>query len=520
MKILLLADIHGNLPALEAVLRHARSQGANQLILNLGDMTGYGPFPDQVVRWSQNEQVVNILGNYDQKVVSKEFMEADWGSIKNKDKRAMFRWTNQALSKSSRDYIASLPEQQELVFDQIKLLLTHGSPDSISEHLRIDTPDQRLAELAKKTDANLVLCGHSHQAFIREVDGVYFVNPGTVGRQDDGDPRASYAIIEIDREQLSIEHFRIAYDIMESVRGIRAEGLPEIIAQVLRWGVNYQTIAETFKDIIEAARLEPNGTITLLTDFGIQDHFVGVMKGVITHIAPQAQVIDISHKIQPQNIHQAAHMLIEAVPWFPPGTIHVAVVDPGVGTERRAIAAQIGDHYFVAPDNGILTPCLDQAGSPGQQVEIVSLNQPKYWLPEPSSSFHGRDIFSPIAAHLCNGILLDILGERINDPVRMVLPQPQQTSSGWLGEVIMVDVFGNLSTNLPAAVVPEAQDSVVVKIQNETIEGITRAFGDKPEGTLIATIDSTRKLGLSIVNGSAAEQLGAGLGTPVEIQRK
>src|SRR5690349_21794857 len=143
--------------------------------------------------------------------------------------------------------------------------------------------------------------------------------------------------------------------------------------------------------------------ITLTTDFGLRNGFVGIMKGVIYRIAPQVEIVDISHGIAPQDVHEGAYTLWRAVPFFPPSTIHVYVVDPGVGTQRRALAARLGEHYFVGPDNGLLTPLIEEAERNHQPIEFIHLNNPKYWLPKISRTFHGRDIFAPTAAHLATG---------------------------------------------------------------------------------------------------------------------
>ena len=232
------------------------------------------------------------------------------------------------------------------------------------------------------------------------------------------------------------------------------------------------------------------------------------MKGVIAGISPHTRVIDISHLIRPQNIPQAARMLLEAAPYFDPGTVHVAVVDPGVGTTRRAIAARVGSQFFVAPDNGLLWPLLEKARSKGQVIAIVNLDKPQYWLPNPSASFHGRDIFSPAGAHLANGLPLDLLGSPMADPVRLDLPEPEKIPEGWLGEVAMVDVFGNLNTNIPASAIPPDRRVSRVEIGDTTIKGLTRTFGEAAPGALIATIDSTGSLAVSVVNGSAAQNSG------------
>lgn len=518
MKITLLSDIHGNLPALQAVLRHARAQGTAQTILNLGDSVGYGPFPDEVVRLIQGSAFINIIGNYDANVLNKTMRKEKWGRVKTENKRAMFAWTYNTLSKKSRRYLESLSVQKKLVLNGTSLLLTHGSPASINEHLRPETPEERLRELASGVNTRIVLCGHSHEAFSREVEGVLFINPGSVGRLDDGDPRPSYAILEIDQDKVNVQFFRIPYDIQAAVRRMRQTGMPDIFNQVLRQGMNYNKVMAQFGAEPDPNQLEPCGQLTLLTDFGLQDHFIGVMKGVIHDIAPQASLTDISHMIQPQNINQAARMLAEAAPYFSSGTVHVAVVDPGVGTDRKAIAARIGNYFFVAPDNGLLTLLIERAETAGEPIQIVHLDQPRYWLPDPSQSFHGRDIFSPIGAHLANGIPLSKLGTPLNDPVRLSVPKPSQTEQGWEAEVVMVDVFGNLSTNLPGIHLSNVMDKLTVHIREKVIQGITTTFGNAPEGTLIATIDSCGALAISVVNGNAGQFLDAQPGDKVIVK--
>ncbi|HEY2980076.1 MAG TPA: SAM-dependent chlorinase/fluorinase, partial [Anaerolineales bacterium] len=183
--------------------------------------------------------------------------------------------------------------------------------------------------------------------------------------------------------------------------------------------------------------------ISLMTDFGIKDGNTGVMKGVISGIAPDAQIVDLSHMVQPQDIRESAYILVRSVPYFPKGTIHVVVVDPGVGTARRPMAARIGDWYYVGPDNGTITLWLDRAETEKWACEYVKLDKPKFWLPVVSHVFHGRDIFSPVAAHLARGVPLTDLGTPFIDPVRLPLPKPEKTASGWRGEIVHIDHFGN-----------------------------------------------------------------------------
>ena len=517
MKIALISDIHGNLEALNAVLRHARANNAARVILNLGDAVGYGPQPEEVVQFIQGSSFTNILGNYDQKILSKKHRKAGWSSVKTPEKREMFAWTYQALSKKSRKYLNSLPKSLKATFEGVTLLMTHGSPDSISEHLLPNTPEKRLLELAEQHPVDAILCGHSHQPFTRKAGGVCFVNPGSVGRPDDGDPRASYAILELQDGEIEVKQFRVAYPIQNAINAMRQTGLPEIFTEVIRQGLNFDDARQQLQTYPQKEGLEPSGILTLLTDFGIKDHFVGVMEGVIANIAPQTQVIDISHQVQPQDIEAGARMLEEAVPYFPPGTVHVAVIDPGVGTQRRALAARIGDYFYVAPDNGLLTLLIEKAQTQNQPLEIIALEEPRYWLPEITASFHGRDTFAPVGAHLVNGLPLEKLGDAIQDPVLIPLPQPERLSTGWQAQVVMIDVFGNLSTNLPESALMGTGGKFRIKIMGETILGLTRTFGDVAPGTLIATIDSTGHLAISVTNGSAQERLGAKVGTPVAV---
>jgi S-adenosyl-L-methionine hydrolase (adenosine-forming) len=256
--------------------------------------------------------------------------------------------------------------------------------------------------------------------------------------------------------------------------------------------------------------------ITLLTDFGLKDGNVGVMKGVIWGIASQVQIADISHLISPQNVAEAALIMVRSAPFFPAGTVHVGVVDPGVGTARRPIAARLGEYTYVLPDNGLLTLVLERAEAEGQPVEIVHLDKPEYWLQEVSHVFHGRDIFAPAAAYLANGIPPLELGTRIGDPVRLDLPRPLPTPDGLRGQIIHIDHFGNLTTNI-------RQEDLVgiskltVHLRDKEIPGLARTFGDRSPGELMALLGSTGSLIVSQVNGSAAKRLGAQIGDEVEI---
>jgi hypothetical protein len=259
--------------------------------------------------------------------------------------------------------------------------------------------------------------------------------------------------------------------------------------------------------------------ITLTTDFGTLDGYPGVMKGVILNIAPNAKIVDLSHEISPQDIMEAALLLWRSVPYFPDGTIHVAVVDPGVGTTRRAIAAQIGRQYFVGPDNGIFSLVMDTAVSNGQLIWIGELNKSAFWLPVVSSTFHGRDIFAPVAAHLASGISIKQLSTQINDPVRLELPPPIKSADGWIGQVIHIDHFGNLSTNIDGSTLRNIK-LVTIEIKGKLIDGLIASFADRLDGALVALIDSSGLLAISVVNGNAAQHIGSSIGDSVFVHIK
>jgi len=258
--------------------------------------------------------------------------------------------------------------------------------------------------------------------------------------------------------------------------------------------------------------------IALLTDFGIKDGYHGIMKGVILGIAPDAQIIDLTHNISPQQVLEGALALSRAAPYFPPETIFIAVIDPGVGTSRRPIAARLGKHLYVAPDNGLLTAVLEQAERLQETVEIVHLDQPRFWLPEISTSFHGRDIFAPVGAHLANGVPLLELGSPMDNPMRLSMPTPYPIEKGWRGQVMQIDHFGNLETNIKRQHL-QGLEPVQVRFGNQIINRLVHSFGESQPGKLVALIDSSGYLSLCVVNGSASEYLQARLGDSVEVVR-
>ncbi len=256
--------------------------------------------------------------------------------------------------------------------------------------------------------------------------------------------------------------------------------------------------------------------ITLTTDFGLKDGFVGAMKGVILSIFPEARLVDISHEIGPQNVLEGALVLNRAYAYFPRGTVHLAVVDPGVGTSRRAIAAKLGEHYFVGPDNGLFTPILETAEKQNEEVKFIHLTNSQYRLQQVSQTFHGRDIFAPAAAYLAKGVPLEELGPVISDPIRLTLPHPERTGHGWKARILGIDHFGNLATDLPAAELA-GMELPVIRLHGREIRGLVHSFGEKEPGSLIALINSAGYLEIAVVNGSAAKLLGAAAGELVEV---
>ncbi|MBT3188270.1 MAG: SAM-dependent chlorinase/fluorinase [Anaerolineae bacterium] len=254
--------------------------------------------------------------------------------------------------------------------------------------------------------------------------------------------------------------------------------------------------------------------LTLLTDFGTQDGFVGVMKGVIWGICPTVQIADISHQIQPQNLIQGAITLSRVAPFFGDGTIHVAVVDPGVGTHRRAIAAQLGTQLYVAPDNGLLTLLIQDAEEKQLPLKFVELNKREYWLNQVTSTFHGRDIFAPVGAHLAASVPLKNLGKPIDDPILLPFSKPEKTDSGWNAHISLIDTFGNLRTDLHT---DRIKGEAKVNILGQEIDSISKSYGHHEVGDLVALKDSEGYLEIAVVNGNAEKRVDAKVGDLVEV---
>jgi S-adenosyl-L-methionine hydrolase (adenosine-forming) len=268
--------------------------------------------------------------------------------------------------------------------------------------------------------------------------------------------------------------------------------------------------------------MRPNGIITLTTDFGLVDSYVGTMKGVILNIAPDARLVDITHDVNPQDTHQAAYIVHTFYSYFPSGAIHLVVVDPGVGSERRAIALSTPAALFVAPDNGVLTYVWRDALSTWgpEACEVVELAEPRFWLGRVSSTFHGRDIFAPVVGHLARGASLYSLGPRLPRLTEAELEQPASGRNGGLvGRIIHVDHFGNCITNITPQHLAQAglSEHMIVQIIDQRIAGLHRTFSDVPVGALIALIGSNDHLELAVRNGNAAQTLGVSIGDTVRV---
>lgn len=255
--------------------------------------------------------------------------------------------------------------------------------------------------------------------------------------------------------------------------------------------------------------------ITLTTDFGVGSRYVAAMKGVILSINPHANIVDLTHAIPHQDIRAGAIALSETARWFPPDTIHVAVVDPGVGSNRRIAYARIGQQHFIAPDNGLLSG-LTRFEAPSK---IVCLTKSDFWLSDVSSTFHGRDIMAPVAARLSLGTPPDELGDACDKLIELPWPEVQQVPNRIDGEVIEVDSFGNLITNITREMLTgvPTSDLVTVCCEEHETQGIYATYSDQPPMTFMAHVGSTGRLELAIVDENASAMLGVQAGAPVRV---
>jgi S-adenosylmethionine hydrolase len=251
--------------------------------------------------------------------------------------------------------------------------------------------------------------------------------------------------------------------------------------------------------------------ITLTTDFGTRDHFVAVMKGVMLGIAPKATIVDVTHEIEPFAVAEAGFTISEAWRWFPAKTVHVVVVDPGVGSERRPILVEAGGHFFIGPDNGVFSSI--------RKDRIRHLKSAKYFSKNISQTFHGRDVFAPAAAHLAAGVRPSALGPLIQDAVRLSFDVPARTSTRtWNGAVLKVDRFGNLITNFHVDAFPDLLRRPISMLAGiHPVDYLVRSYAEAPPGEPVAIIGSSGYLEVVMNQASAAKSLGCGVGTPIEL---
>jgi S-adenosyl-L-methionine hydrolase (adenosine-forming) len=258
--------------------------------------------------------------------------------------------------------------------------------------------------------------------------------------------------------------------------------------------------------------------VTFTSDFGHQDWFVAVVHGVVHEVCPEARVVDLNHTVEPGDVARAAFLLEAAADDFPPGTVHLAVVDPGVGTRRRALAVRSRGQCFVGPDNGILEWALA-----GPEIVVHELAEARWFRQPVSRTFHGRDVFAPVAAHLARGVPIESLGPRVTDAVRLELAPARVRGADLEGTIAYVDRFGNALTNLlthtlRATFPGVADDAFVIEVGERRIRGISRSYGDAPIGTLVALLGSSNRLEIAQVGGHAALRFGLGVGDRVSVR--
>ncbi len=258
-----------------------------------------------------------------------------------------------------------------------------------------------------------------------------------------------------------------------------------------------------------------NRVITLLTDFGTQDHYVASMKGVILGINPRCTIVDISHQVRPHDIQGGAFLLGAAFRFFPKGTIHVSVVDPGVGGPRRPILIATSRYYFLGPDNGLFTLALLQ----DRVKQGVALTRRKYFLPRMSTTFHGRDVFAPVAAHLSKGVQPQAFGQEIDTWESLNIPGPKRKGRGLQGEILHIDGFGNLISNISEACLSEfsGAHSLSFQVGKSVIDGLKTAYCEAKRGEAMALIGSTGFLEVSVREGNARKELGVTRGDKIEV---
>jgi hypothetical protein len=255
----------------------------------------------------------------------------------------------------------------------------------------------------------------------------------------------------------------------------------------------------------------PAPILTLTTDFGLSDHYVGAMKGVILGICPRAQLVDISHQVTPFAIAEGAYTIAQAYRYFPRGTVHLVVVDPGVGSERRPILMEAAGQYFVAPDNGVLALIFAR-----EKHKVRLISNRRYFLRPASATFHGRDIFAPVAAHLAAGVAASRVGKKIADFVRPPFEQPRQTDERtWSGQILKIDHFGNIVTNFRAEDFPAMEQLAIGRV---TVRRMVRNYVEIREGELAAIAGSAGYLEVSMHQASAAKKIACASGAACQIR--
>jgi len=260
--------------------------------------------------------------------------------------------------------------------------------------------------------------------------------------------------------------------------------------------------------------------ITLLTDFGVRDAYIATMKGVILGICPEAEIIDISHEVRKFDVRHGAFLLHQAGPYFPKGTVHMAVVDPGVGTERRRIIIEGERCLYVGPDNGVLSLAVEREGF----VKAVEIKERKFMLPNLSATFEGRDIFAPVSAHLARGVRVDEFGPEVSGIVKPSFSMPIVGEDRIVGEALHIDGFGNIVTNIKGSHLNtiKAVEGDFLRVRVGEFSGIvkfSKTYGSVPTGAPVVVIGSSSFLEVSISQGSAGEVFKADVGNRIEIEK-
>ena len=242
-RVAILADIHGNLPALEAVLADVDARSVDT-VFDIGDIVGYGPFPNEVIELLRSREIPSVCGNYDHKVLEFGETRAEFAATKHTLTFRSFCWTHDTLTEASLTYLRQLPPERRVQFEDVELLLVHGSPRGMADHVGLDTPDEHLAMLADTGHAEVVACGHSHDTFVKQIGSTLFINAGTVGRGSRGDVRASCALVEIDAGQACAMIEWVPYDLKPLLQGLLAAGLPEAFIEMFRQGRQLAQVAD------------------------------------------------------------------------------------------------------------------------------------------------------------------------------------------------------------------------------------------------------------------------------------